>query len=50
MTGLLVDQDIDRAIEIASGGYLLAQDSVVTTASSAELRASDDVRRSVLGL
>ena len=47
---LLVEQDVDRALEVSSRGYLLAEGRVVTTGSSAELRASDDVRRSVLGM
>jgi branched-chain amino acid transport system ATP-binding protein len=47
---LLVEQDVDRALEVSSRGYLLAEGRVVATGSAAGLRESDDVRRSVLGL
>jgi branched-chain amino acid transport system ATP-binding protein len=47
---LLVEQEVDRALEIASRGYLLAEGRVVASGPSAQLRASDEVRRSVLGL
>jgi branched-chain amino acid transport system ATP-binding protein len=47
---LLVEQDIDRALEIASRGYLLAEGRVIGSDSAAPLRASDEVRRNVLGL
>jgi len=47
---LLVEQDVDRALEAAGRGYLLAEGRVAGTGSSAELRASDTVRRSVLGI
>jgi branched-chain amino acid transport system ATP-binding protein len=50
VTVLLVEQDVDRALEIAGRGYLLAEGRVAGTGSSAELRDSDAVRHSVLGL
>jgi branched-chain amino acid transport system ATP-binding protein len=47
---LLVEQDVDRALEAASRGYLLAEGRVAGAGTSAELRASDAVQRSVLGI
>jgi len=47
---LLVEQDVDRALEAAGRGYLLAEGRVAGTGTSAELRASDTVQRSVLGI
>jgi branched-chain amino acid transport system ATP-binding protein len=47
---LLVEQDVDRALEIAGRGYLLAEGRVAGAGTSAELRDSDAVRRGVLGL
>jgi branched-chain amino acid transport system ATP-binding protein len=47
---LLVEQDVERALEIASRGYLLAEGRVVASGPSAQLGESDSVRRSVLGL
>jgi branched-chain amino acid transport system ATP-binding protein len=47
---LLVEQDVDRALEVAGRGYLLAEGRVAGSGTSAELRASDTVQRSVLGL
>jgi branched-chain amino acid transport system ATP-binding protein len=47
---LLVEQDVDRALEVATRSYLLSEGRVAREGSSAELRGSDDVRRSVLGL
>jgi len=47
---LLVEQDVDRALEISTRSYLLAEGRVVSSGPSARLRESDEVRRSVLGL
>jgi branched-chain amino acid transport system ATP-binding protein len=47
---LLVEQDIERALEVSARGYLLAEGRVVAAAPAARLRESDDVRRGVLGL
>jgi len=47
---LLVEQDVDRALDVAARSYLLAEGRVATAGTSAELRGSDEVRRSVLGL
>ena len=47
---LLVEQDVDRALEIAGRGYLLAEGRVVSSGPAGELRDSAEVRRSVLGL
>ena len=47
---LLVEQDIERALSLASRGYLLAEGRVVTSGPAVELRNNADVRQSVLGL
>jgi branched-chain amino acid transport system ATP-binding protein len=47
---LLVEQDVERALELASRAYLLIEGRVVTAGTSASLRATDEVRRAVLGL
>jgi branched-chain amino acid transport system ATP-binding protein len=47
---LLVEQDVDRALDVAVRSYLLAEGRVAGEGTSAVLRDSDDVRRSVLGL
>jgi len=47
---LLVEQDVDRALEISTRCYLLAEGRVVSSGPSATLRESDEVRKSVLGL
>jgi branched-chain amino acid transport system ATP-binding protein len=47
---LLVEQDIDRALDVAARSYLLAEGRVAGEGTPAELRDSDEVRRSVLGL
>jgi branched-chain amino acid transport system ATP-binding protein len=47
---LLVEQDIDRALEVSARGYLLAEGRIVADGPAAGLRDRDDVRRSVLGI
>jgi branched-chain amino acid transport system ATP-binding protein len=47
---LLVEQDVSRALEIASRGYLLAEGRMALRGSSSELAADDAVRRTVLGV
>ena len=47
---LLVEQDVDRALEIANRGYLLGEGRVVASGPAAQLRDSEDVRRNVLGV
>jgi branched-chain amino acid transport system ATP-binding protein len=47
---LLVEQDVERALEISSRGYLLGEGRVVTEGESGALRRNDEVRHSVLGL
>ncbi|MGE0715285.1 MAG: ABC transporter ATP-binding protein [Alphaproteobacteria bacterium] len=46
---LLVEQNADLALELASRAYLLETGRVVVAGSAAELRADDAVRRSYLG-
>jgi branched-chain amino acid transport system ATP-binding protein len=47
---LLVEQEIERALEITSRGYLLAEGRIVASGTSAELLQSPMVRSSVLGI
>jgi branched-chain amino acid transport system ATP-binding protein len=47
---LLVEQDVDRALDLATRGYLLAEGRIALAGGSAALRDSDDVRRRVLGV
>ncbi|MGH3877917.1 MAG: ABC transporter ATP-binding protein [Actinophytocola sp.] len=47
---LLVEQDIDRALEISTRGYLLAEGRIIVGAPSNRLRDNEDVRRDVLGI
>jgi branched-chain amino acid transport system ATP-binding protein len=47
---LLVEQDIDRALEISTRGYLLAEGRIIAEAPSNQLRDNEDVRRNVLGI
>jgi branched-chain amino acid transport system ATP-binding protein len=47
---LLVEQNVKRALEASSRGYLLAEGRIVLAGTSAELLASDEVRRNVLGV
>ena len=47
---LLVEQDVERALSLASRGYLLAEGRVVASGPATELRNNADVRSSVLGL
>jgi branched-chain amino acid transport system ATP-binding protein len=46
---LLVEQDVERALAASSRAYLLGEGRIVTAGPPAELRASPEVRRSVLG-
>jgi len=47
---LLVEQNAERALRLASRGYLLAEGRVVLEGTSAELATSDLMKRTVLGL
>ena len=47
---LLVEQNVERALEISARGYLLSEGRIVLEGSPAELSSSDEVRRSVLGM
>ena len=46
---LLVEQDVERALGLATRAYLLVEGRVAAQGSSAELRHSDAVRAAVLG-
>ena len=47
---LLVEQNVERALRLASRGYLLSEGRVVIEGSTDDLRHNDELRRSVLGL
>jgi branched-chain amino acid transport system ATP-binding protein len=47
---LLVEQDVERALDISGRGYLLIEGRVQISGPSGRLRESDDVRQSVLGI
>lgn len=46
---LLVEQEVERALEVSHRAYLLAEGRIVTSGPAADLRDSPQVRRSVLG-
>jgi len=46
---LLVEQDVERALGLATRAYLLVEGRVAAEGASAELRQSDAVRAAVLG-
>ena len=50
MTILLVEQNVQRALELASRGYLLSEGRIVLEGPSTALLADGQVRRSVLGV
>jgi branched-chain amino acid transport system ATP-binding protein len=47
---LLVEQNVVRALEISHSAYLLSEGRIAMRGSPAELMASEEVRRSVLGI
>jgi branched-chain amino acid transport system ATP-binding protein len=47
---LLVEQNVERALEISNRGYVLSEGRIGLQGSSAELGANEELRRSVLGL
>jgi branched-chain amino acid transport system ATP-binding protein len=49
-TVLLVEQNVNEALEIADRGYVLETGRIVTAGSSAELAADDSVRMAYLGI
>jgi branched-chain amino acid transport system ATP-binding protein len=49
-TVLLVEQNVNEALEVADRGYVLETGRVVTSGSSEELRADDSVRAAYLGI
>ena len=48
-TILLVEQNVELALEIADRGYVLATGNVVLDGPAQELRASGDVERAYMG-
>jgi len=47
---LLVEQNVERALEIADRGYLLSEGRIGLQGPAADLLANDDLRRTVLGV
>jgi branched-chain amino acid transport system ATP-binding protein len=47
---LLVEQNAERAFEVSSRGYLLAEGRVVLSGTATELATNPDIRRLVLGV
>jgi branched-chain amino acid transport system ATP-binding protein len=50
LTVLLVEQNVDRSLEIADRGYVLVGGEIVLAGSADELLRSQDVQRAYLGL
>jgi branched-chain amino acid transport system ATP-binding protein len=50
MSVLLVEQNVERALEIASRGYVLSEGRIVLHGTADELLANAELRRTVLGL
>jgi branched-chain amino acid transport system ATP-binding protein len=50
LTILLVEQNAEMALEIADRGYIYSNGNIELTGSSAELRASDDIANTYLGI
>jgi branched-chain amino acid transport system ATP-binding protein len=50
MTILLVDQDVQTALEIASYGYVIVQGNVAMSGESKELINNPDIQKAYLGL
>jgi branched-chain amino acid transport system ATP-binding protein len=49
-TDLLVEQNAAMALQVAQRGYVLESGTIALHASAAELRETDTVRRTYLGL
>jgi branched-chain amino acid transport system ATP-binding protein len=47
---LVVEQDVERALEACSRGYVLIEGRIVTSGTTQELRSTDEVRQRVLGM
>lgn len=47
---LVVDQDVELALEMAQSGYVLQTGAVVASGTSAELLATTDIRQAYMGL
>jgi branched-chain amino acid transport system ATP-binding protein len=47
---LLVEQNVERALEIASRGYLLSEGRITLQGRASELMANEGLRRTVLGI
>jgi branched-chain amino acid transport system ATP-binding protein len=47
---LLVEQNVERALDVASRGYLLSEGRITLRGTAAELLANAELRRTVLGI
>jgi len=50
VTVLLLEQNVQRALEIADRGYVIESGRIHTAGTRAELLASDEIQRAYLGL
>jgi branched-chain amino acid transport system ATP-binding protein len=50
LTILLVEQNVDRALDIADRGYVMTGGQIALAGTAAELRRSEGVERAYLGL
>jgi branched-chain amino acid transport system ATP-binding protein len=46
---LVVEQNVERALETSSRGYVLIEGRIVASGTTDELRATDEVQQRVLG-
>jgi branched-chain amino acid transport system ATP-binding protein len=47
---LLVEQDVERALEASGRGYVLIEGRIVASGTAAQLREAAEVRQRVLGM
>jgi branched-chain amino acid transport system ATP-binding protein len=47
---LLVEQEVERALEVSARAYVLVEGRIVATGTGEALRGSSELRSSVLGL
>jgi branched-chain amino acid transport system ATP-binding protein len=47
---LVVEQDVQRALEACARGYLLIEGRIVTAGTTEALRSTDEVRQRVRGM
>jgi branched-chain amino acid transport system ATP-binding protein len=50
MSVLLVEQNVERALEISHRGYLLSEGRIALEGPAADLLANDELRQAMLGI